>query len=468
MFHETEPVLSEVSIHPYQTKDGTRFRVRWRGHDDKLRSKSFLKLTDAKNFEADVKARKFRLEALPAPTDWTLDRAWEEWKKNRGQELALATLDNYESLWNAYVKGGFGATKLALLAAEPMRIEQFNAQLREGVDENGVSVRPKVGASSRRKLLMVVSAVMRACVAWGRIPSNPVRDIPKPSAIPKRPKYVFSAVLVERIRSEMLRREALSDVPYRREADACLVSLMAYGGLRPQEALALTFGDIEDKRIKVWKALTDARPTDAENEKQRAWHVGPTKTRKPREVPLADAVRTDLLSLSGAMGDPPSAALVFPGPGGGPWRKSAYSNWRARVWLGAVKAVARTNPKLKWLEETRPYDCRRSFVSLHLHARVSPLEIARDAGHSPEVMFRHCSSLIDDLAGLDPLPVDEQVENARKLIRERPADVSLEVLTVESMKPPRDAAPVVANLLYGPRVRINPQKRPRRLDPPEE
>ena len=45
-------------------------------------------------------------------------------------------------------------------------------------------------------------------------------------------------------------------------------------------------------------------------------------------------------------------------------------------------------PLAAGLEAGRPYDLRHSFVSLLIHEGVSIVEVARQAGHSPEECLR--------------------------------------------------------------------------------
>ena len=57
-----------------------------------------------------------------------------------------------------------------------------------------------------------------------------------------------------------------------------------------------------------------------------------------------------------------------------------------------------------------------SFVSLHLRAGASPLEVAQWAGHSPAVMFKHYANVIEErlethAPGEEPvsLPLSEEL-----------------------------------------------------------
>ena len=74
-----------------------------------------------------------------------------------------------------------------------------------------------------------------------------VRHVKKPPLGRTRVVKPLSPRQVEKLRREMLRRAWVRD--------AALVSVLAYAGLRPGEALALGWDDIGDQTLTVDKAL---------------------------------------------------------------------------------------------------------------------------------------------------------------------------------------------------------------------
>jgi integrase len=94
-----------------------------------------------------------------------------------------------------------------------------------------------------------------------------------------------------------------------------LISVLAYSGLRPQEALALRWGDVRERTILVERAVSLGHEKD-------------TKTYAHRTVRLLAPLREDLLAWRMRNGRPGDGASVFPGPKGCTWTKTSYDNWR--------------------------------------------------------------------------------------------------------------------------------------------
>jgi integrase len=383
-----------VSVHPYKTADGTRYQVRWR-EGKRVRTRTMSRKKEANDFDVQVKARRFRGEAIPRSGRETLAEVYEQWKTMYAPNLAKKTLDTYEAMWNAHVKGRHDAHVLAEWVSNPQLFEQLTADMRER----------GVGNAAQRKVLVVMSSVFAAAVRWNKIGVNPVLAVPKPAGTRKRIPHPFPPMVVERIRLQMRRRATKDSSGARSIADACLVTLMSYAGLRPGEALALTWGDIGTRTVAIDKAVS-------------LGEEGPTKTGGARSVPLVEQVAADLTDLRVARGEPADDQLVFPADEGGYWSPSQYNNWRNRVWHPVMDKLADSDPPQPQLAKTRPYDCRGSFISLQLRAGASPLEVAKWAGHSPQVMFAHYANVIDELVGEPVLPAAEQISRARDAVVE--------------------------------------------------
>jgi integrase len=168
-----------------------------------------------------------------------------------------------------------------------VRIQSFQAELAE----------EGVGTPTIRKTLAMLQGMLERGVEWGRLTRNPVRQVRKPRQSRTRTITPLAPAAVEKLRSDMLRRGWLRD--------ATLVSVLAYAGVRPGEALALRWSDIREKTLLVDKALSLGEEKT-------------TKTRQTRTVRILAPLAADLAEWRMASGRPDGSALVFPARDGGP------------------------------------------------------------------------------------------------------------------------------------------------------
>src|SRR5439155_548708 len=120
----------------------------------------------------------------------------------------------------------------------PQRIEEFRASL----------VASGAGQVSIRKALVLLQGVLQRAVEWQRIPHNPARLVRKPSARRRRAVQTIAPETIEQMRAWLLQRG--------QHRDAVLLSLLAYAGVRPGEALALTWGHVRERTILIEQAVS--------------------------------------------------------------------------------------------------------------------------------------------------------------------------------------------------------------------
>ncbi len=358
-----------------------RYRVRYREPGARIPlSKTFDRKGEAEAFEDAVREAKRGGVQVRTASNQTLEAFGVEYvQKYASVELAAATLATNRVHWNRYVLPKLGGRQLVVLAHQPEIVQEFKAEM----------VAEGVGDPTIKRTLAVLSGVLGKAVEWNRISTNPVSTVRKPSA--KRSRVVRPLVpeVVERLRS------AMSGA-----MDRTLVSVLAYSGVRPGEALALEDADVGVKTISVTRALKLDGPGD-------------TKTHKGRTVSLLSSLADDLAGIPGG--------LIFPGHDGTPWTRSAYSNWRQRVWQPACQSVGiGTITTTKIDGKTRrsytgavPYDLRHTFASLMFHEQRNPLEIADMMGHSPQVLFSTYAHVIAELRGEARISADDQIRAAR-------------------------------------------------------
>jgi integrase len=242
--------------------DGSRHSawcVRWY-EGARERSRSFDRLKDARAFEAKVRTlkRSEGLAELDAGRETVAEFAEEWWRVYAKPNLERSTLKNYAQLWNKHGLPQLG--DLRLRDVTPRIVADFRVELeRDGVEPAAV-----------RKTLAVLQAMLQRAVEWERNRSNPVRSVRKPSARRKLAVRASPPEEIERLRARLKPR------------DAALISVLAYAGLRPQEALALQWRHVRDRTLLIEQAATDGQLK------------GQKTNRPPRSVELLAPFREDL------------------------------------------------------------------------------------------------------------------------------------------------------------------------------
>lgn len=232
--------------------------------------------------------------------------------------------------------------------------------------------------SSRR------SACFRGCSSApqsrGRIPANPVLLVDKPRQAALRRPAPLAPTTVERIRARLEQR------------DATLVSVLAYAGLRPGEAIALRWADVGDRALDVFAHKTGRR----------------------RQVRLLPPLAADLLEWKMATGRPDLTQLVFPRRAPGAWGDADWKNWSRRSYRPAALDSG-------VVDDLRPYRLRSSFVSLLLWEGRSLPYVADQAGHAVATLSEHYAGVLEDLEAGARLAADQAIRDAREKVSPQPA-----------------------------------------------
>src|SRR5215204_6323948 len=182
------------------------------------------------------------------------------------------------------------------------------------------------------------------------------------------------------------------------------------GGLRRSEPRA---SDPADLRV----AVGPARP--AEHRRLRA---APAASRRPRPLPRPAPARGPLArqreeGRRDAAGSPAARrgvgahraepeTFVFAGESSaGTLPAGQWNRWTQGTFRAAKLAVG--------LPNARAYDLRHSFVSLLIHEGQSILEVARQAGHSPQTCLRDYGHLFDEFDPSEREPAEAVIAAAR-------------------------------------------------------
>jgi integrase len=352
-----------VSVH----RKGKAWVVRYR-EADRNRSRTFARKRDAEHFDAEVTRRRQLggLAALDAGRETLDDFVIGVWAPTYAVTLAPKTRQHYANLYDHHVAPELGAIGLRELRAD--RIARWQA---DRLAAGG-------GAVAVRHALDMLGSILQRAVEAELIAVNPVRLVRRARRPRREEVRPLAPVTIERMRAAASRR------------DATLFSVLGYAGLRPSEALALTWRDVREKTILVQRALSLGEEED-------------TKTQHHRTVRLLEPVREDLLAWRAQA---PDNALVFPAHHGGAWSLAAYQSWRRRAFRRATAAAN--------APDATPYTLRHSFASLLLHEGRSVIYVARQLGHDARLTLTRYGHVIDELENQPRVAAEDLIRAARR------------------------------------------------------
>ena len=351
-----------MSVH----RKGTRWVVRYREAGSN-RSRVFDRKRDADQFDADVVRRRQlgALAALDAGRETLDEYVATVWAPTYAVTLAPKTRQHYASLYDHHISPDLGGVALRELRAE--RIARWQAdRLAAGA-----------GPVAVRQALDLLGTILQRAVEAERIGGNPVRLVRRARRPRRQEVRPLAPETVERMRAVSSPR------------DATLLSVLAYAGLRPSEALALRWQDVRARTLLVERALSLGEEVD-------------TKTRSHRTVRLLEPLRDDLATWRATAN---GSALLFPGHDGQPWSLPAYQSWRRRAFKRAVDAAG--------VGSTTPYTLRHSFASLLLYEGRSVIYVARQLGHDARLTLSRYGHVIDELDDQPRLSAEDAIRAAR-------------------------------------------------------
>jgi integrase len=190
--------------------------------------------------------------------------------------------------------------------------------------------------------------------------------------------------------TEATRRAILARKSPNKLRDATLVSVLAYAGLRPGEALGLKWENVGTDSLRIAQVVSGGKLKPA------------TKTDERRTVPkLIRPLMDDLAELREASKATAAKALIFPGEHEKCWTVTAYGNWRGRVWQDCAP------------ESRVPYDLRHGYSLLLAHEGVPIADAAKRMGHKPATHLKDYESFLDELREQPSEPMLDVVLKAR-------------------------------------------------------
>ncbi len=371
-----------MSVEVVKRKKGKAYRVRYRDHANKPRTETFDRKADADARDATIRQAKQRNEPIPvlghAGSRQTFEQfARDDWwpKDVVGRRLSAATREQYGNFLDVHLVPRIGDEPLAYI--DVARVIDLRAQLATDNVPNYTAARS----------LKLLRQILGFAVNLGKIPHNPADVLRSRGSLPPQTRSTDIRPMPPED-TEALRRALLARKPHGLR-DATLVSVLAYAGLRPGEALALTWEHVGKDSIRVEHANKDG-------------NIGRTKTSERRTVPkLIKPLRDDLAKWRTAS-NPKASALVFPDDEDNPWTRWVYANWRARSF------------KPNAPDKARPYDLRHAYASLLGREGIDTAEIARRMGNSPTMTTQHYLHVFEGYRDKPNQPMEAVIKAARQ------------------------------------------------------
>ena len=367
-----------VEVRRFALRDGGRSEVhsvRYYDAEGVRRRKSCASAEEAEFERARLALEYRRGGALAGPREsLTLSEFWPVWRADALGRLAETTFADYEGLWARRLESRFGDVRLCDVT--PRAVSQWRAEM----------LGTGVGREAARKSMVLLQAMFALAVEWGETTTNPVSVVRKPRQGRQRAIEVIDPAGVESVRAWFLERADLFS--------ATIVSVLAYSGMRPGEAVALERRHIREDTILVEQAVARG--------KLKLQKTG----RVYRTVDLLGALRDDLDGWLRTEGFPIRGTPLFRSEDGSWFKPYDWNNWRKRRFYPATEAVGLGRP--------RPYDLRHSFASLLIReGSTSIVELAEQLGHSPTETLKTYAHVFAEHRRKPRVPAEQLIAEAR-------------------------------------------------------
>jgi integrase len=200
------------------------WRVRYRDHVGRSCSEQFTRKADAESRLREVQTAEQtgRIDVLDAGTA-TLAEVGVQFFGLHKRDWKTNTAEGHAYIWNSAIEGEARYPRAAIADMPVRNIRKSHVtQWRNDALDVGVPV------SSVRRALSLISRALDFAADEDLIAANPAARVKAPTEGQRPRPSIITPDQVEAIRAQM------------KERDAAFVSVLAYAGLRPHEARALT------------------------------------------------------------------------------------------------------------------------------------------------------------------------------------------------------------------------------------
>ena len=331
------------SVHPYKTKTGKRYLVRYFKPDGSQAAKrGFLTKRDAEAYLSTVDVAIGQQQYIdPGEGRITIGELGKVWLQDQEAVLKPSSMHPLESSWRVHVEPRWGRVR-----ATEVRYSDARAWVTD--------LSARRGATTVIRAYGVLAAILDVAVRDRRLSDNPIRGMKLPRKQPKRRVYL-SHRQVELLASQSRFPE--------------LVLFLAYTGLRWGEATGLRVRDVDPLRRRVHVQENAVMVNGAV-------HTGTPKTHASRSVPYPDFLEPAV--RAGLRGKPPDHLLF-----GNGHEHLRLPNSKDGWFAAAVRRARRVDPDIAPIT---PHDLRHTAASLAISAGANVKAVQRMLGHASAAM----------------------------------------------------------------------------------
>lgn len=296
--------------------------------------------------DAWLPKQKQQIEKTSDSKAYTIKNAWENYKKAKSNSISLAS---QKSVWKQSDRC------LEYLSSE-YPLDEISPQVIIQLLQRKYSI---------QVIARVLSDLHAACnlaLTHKLIQLNPLSGYK--DYLPKLPKSERSKECYSQAEVQLI-LETFKDSYY-----ASFVEFLFLTGVRPQLAIALTWGDIKPDKIVFSKGFTNGELTKG-------------KTGRITNFPLYPQLENLLKKLCSKQSNYSDRYLVFPSPNG---KNINLRNFTKRIWFPLITGLVESGKLSKYLPT---YHCRHSTATFLAKAGLPPRTIAALLDTSETMLNKH-------------------------------------------------------------------------------
>jgi integrase len=343
-----------MSVH----RQGKSYRVKWRDHNGRPRSKTFDRRGDADLYDAEIKRAKqlgpHLMAELHRGTETLNDFIVGPWRAHAAT-LAPKTRQKYRWVFTNYLDG---LRDEPLVTLDVGRLTEHQGRLL------AAGVRP----NTVRQIFAQIAGLLQIAVEHGRIPANPVRSMRKVKAEPRDPVVPLEPAELEALIAAATGR------------DRAMIVLGGYFGLRPIEIRRVPWTRLQGDRLTI--AKIDTKPSAT-----------------PRTITGPAAGITALKAWRLEAGRPADTTRII-----GLTARN-MNQWNVYLQRIARAAIGR--------DDLTAYTLRHTHASALHYAGYTVPRAAERMGHTTNVHLEHYAHVIDGLGDQRYPDIDALIAAAR-------------------------------------------------------